>query len=71
MMLSMGMFGFWVGLLLYVTVNNYGHVGTVDPPNLTSYLGKLEQAINLYVVHIYSNKKEKSDFMVLYLLIQI
>ena len=37
-------------------------MGTVDSPNFTSYLGKLEQAINLYVVHIYSNKKEKSDF---------
>ena len=33
------------GLLLYVTVNSYGHVGTVSSSNHTFFLGKLEQAV--------------------------
>ena len=45
-------FGF--GLLLYVTVNNYGLVGRVNSPDHTSYWGKLEQVVNLYFVHIHS-----------------
>ena len=29
-----------------------GHVGTVSSPNHTFFLGKLEQAVNQYSVHI-------------------
>ena len=32
--------------------NSYGHVGTVSSPNHTFFLGKLEQAVNQYFVHI-------------------
>ena len=39
------------GFILYVTVNSYGHVKTVISPSHT-FLGKLEQAINQYLVHI-------------------
>ena len=39
-------------LLLYVQVNSYGHGGTVSSPNHTVFLGKLEQAVNQYFVHI-------------------
>ena len=35
-------------------VNSYGHGGTVSSPNHTFYLGKLEQAVNQYFVHILS-----------------
>ena len=42
----------WFGLLLYVPVNSYGHVGIVSSSNHTIFLGKLEQAINKYCVHI-------------------
>ena len=35
-------------------VNSYGHGGTVSSPNHTFFLGKLEQAINQYFVHILS-----------------
>ena len=31
---------FWFGLILYVPVNSYGHVGTVSSPNHTFFLGK-------------------------------
>ena len=40
------------GLLLYVTVNSYGHVGMVSTPNHTFFLGKLEQAVDQCLVHI-------------------
>ena len=35
-------------------VNSYGHGGTVSSPNHTFFLGKLEQAVNQYFVHILS-----------------
>ena len=35
-------------------VNSYGHGGTVGSPNHFFFLGKLEQAINQYFVHILS-----------------
>ena len=43
-----------VGLLLYIPVNSYGHVGTFSSPSHTFFLGKLEQAVNQYFVHILS-----------------
>ena len=39
-------------LLLYIIVNSYGHVGMVISPNHTFFLGKLEQTVNQYFVHI-------------------
>ena len=33
-------------------VNSYGHGGTVSSPNHTFFLGKLEQAVNQYFMHI-------------------
>ena len=43
----------WLDLLLYVPVNSYGHVGTVVcSPNHTFVLGKFDQAVNQYFVHI-------------------
>ena len=30
------------GLVLYIPVNSYGHVGTVSSPNQTFFLGKLD-----------------------------
>ena len=35
-------------------VNSYGHGGTVSSPNHTNFLGKLEQAVNQYFMHILS-----------------
>ena len=35
-------------------VNSHGHSGTVSSPNHTFYLGKLEQAVNRYFLHILS-----------------
>ena len=35
-------------------VDSYGHSGTVSSPNHTFFLGKLEQAVNQYFVHILS-----------------
>ena len=35
-------------------VNNYGHGGTVSSPNHTVFLGRLEQAVNQYFMHILS-----------------
>ena len=35
-------------------VNSYGHGGTVSSANHTFCLGKLEQAVNQYFVHILS-----------------
>ena len=32
-------FLFWFGLILYVPVNSYGHVGTVSSPKHTFFLG--------------------------------
>ena len=43
-----------VFLLLYVSVNSYGHGGMVSSSNHTFFLGKLEQAVNQYFVHILS-----------------
>ena len=45
---------FWFGLLLYIPVNSFGHVGTVSSPNYTFFVDKLEQAFNQYFVHILS-----------------
>ena len=33
-------------------VNSYGYVGTVSSPYHTFFLGKLEQAVDQYLVHI-------------------
>ena len=41
-------------LLLYVQVNSHGHAGMVSSPNHTFFLGKLEQAVNQYFMHIFS-----------------
>ena len=35
-------------------VNSYGHGRTVSSPNNTFFIGKLEQAVNQYFVHILS-----------------
>ena len=35
-------------------VNSYGHGETVSSPDLTFFLGKLEQAVNQYIMHILS-----------------
>ena len=35
-------------------VNSYGNGGAVSSPNHTFFLGKLEQAVNQYFVHILS-----------------
>ena len=35
-------------------VNSYGHGGTVSSPSHTFFLGKLEQAVNQYLMHILS-----------------
>ena len=45
-------FFIWFGLLLYVPGNSYDHVGMVSSPNHTFFLGKLEQLVNQYFVHI-------------------
>ena len=41
-------------MLFYIPENSYGHVGTVSSLNHTFFLGKLEQAVNQYIVHILS-----------------
>ena len=46
--------GWLIGFLLYIPVNRYGHVGPVSSSNHTFYLGKLEQAVNQYFMHILS-----------------
>ena len=33
---------FWFGLLVYIPVNNHGHVGMATAPNHTFFLGKLD-----------------------------
>ena len=43
---------FWFDLLLYVPVNRGFHVGAVSSPNHTFFLGKLEQAVNQYLVNV-------------------
>ena len=35
-------------------VNSYGHGGRVSSPNHTFFLGKLDQAVNQYFLHILS-----------------
>ena len=45
-------FFFFFGLVLYVPVNSYDHVGTVSSPSYTFFLSKLDQAVNQYLVHI-------------------
>ena len=35
-------------------VNSYSHGGTVSSPNHIFFLGKLEEAVNQYFVHILS-----------------
>ena len=39
-------------LLLYVPVNSFDHGGTISSPNHTFFLGKFEEAVNQYFVHI-------------------
>ena len=39
-------------LLLNVPINSYGHGETVSLPDHTFFLGKLEQVVNQYFVHI-------------------
>ena len=41
-------------LLLDVPVNSYGHYWTISSPNHTFFLGKLEQVVNQYFVHMLS-----------------
>ena len=36
---------FWFGLILYVLVNSYGHVGTVSSSNHTFFLGKFNTTL--------------------------
>ena len=47
-------------------VNSYGHGGTVSSHSHTFFLGKLEQAVNQYFVHILSlvtdNNQSITDF---------
>ena len=43
-------------------VNSYGHGGTVSSPNHTFFLGKLEQAVNQYFVHILSLVTDNNPF---------
>ena len=43
--------GFHFNLMSQVI--SYGHGGTVNSPNHTLFLGKLEQAVNQYFVHIF------------------
>ena len=38
------------GLMLYISFNSYGHVGTVSSPNHTFILGKLDNGANLPVL---------------------
>ena len=40
-------------LLLYVPVDIYSHVGTVNSHNRTFFLGKPDQVVNQYFVHIH------------------
>ena len=47
-------FGFLFGLILYIPVNSYGHVGMVSSPNHTFFLDKLDYVVNQYFVHILS-----------------
>ena len=47
-----GMYCF--ALLLYVPLNSYGCVGSVSSQNHIFFLGKLEQAVHQYFVHIRS-----------------
>ena len=42
------------GLVLYVPVYSYSHVGTVSSPNHTFFLGKLDLAVNQYFMNILS-----------------
>ena len=42
----------WVFVALHSKVNSYGHGGTVSSLNHTFFMGKLEQAVNQYFVHI-------------------
>ena len=45
---------FWFGLVLYVPVNSYDHVGMVSSPNHTFFLGKLDKAVKQYFKQILS-----------------
>ena len=48
---NVNFFGFF-GLMLYIPVTSYGHVGTVSSPKHTFFLDKLDQAVNQYLVQI-------------------
>ena len=50
-------------LLLYVPFNSYGHGRMVSSPNHTFFLGKLEQTVNQYFVHILSLVTDKKSFL--------
>ena len=43
---------FWFGSMLYVPGNSYGHRGRSVHLTTLFFLGKLEQAVNQYFVHI-------------------
>ena len=48
-------FCLFVCIVAFVPVNSYGHCGMVSSPNHAHFfLGKLEQAVNQYFVHILS-----------------
>ena len=47
------------GLILYVPVNRYGHVGTLSV-HQTFFLGKLDLVVNQFFVHILSLVTDKS-----------
>ena len=44
---------FLLGLMLYVPVNNYGHIGMVSSPNHI-FPGQVDKAVNEYFMHIFS-----------------
>ena len=44
-------------------VNSCGHGGTVSSPNHTFSLGKLEQAVNQYFVHILTLVTDNKPFL--------
>ena len=56
------LFVFMFVLLLYVPVDSYGHCWTVFLRNHTYFLGKLEQVVNQYFIHILSFVTDSNPF---------
>ena len=54
-------------LLLHSSHHYYGHVRMVSLPNHTLFLGKLEQVVNQYFVHILSLVTEWMNFWIIIL----